>query len=127
MASFLEGCVIAVLLIFSRDRSWRSSQGFNVAAAVLLLLRNSPEKMDDASESTSILPSTPNTGATIQPPHNDDSVHPIHLELDGISDAHKQWRIALFTTISVAVVFVKLCAMKGIPAFTSAMMGLLIG
>jgi hypothetical protein len=117
---------IAVLLIISRDRSWASAKGFNVAAAALLLYRNSSEEMNNPSQTNSIsLSSLPNAGTAIETPHGDDSPHPRRLELDGIYDAHKQWRTTLFTTISVAVVFIKLCAVTGIPVFTSAMIGLL--
>ena len=128
IASFLEGCIIATSLIFSRDRSWRSSKGFNVAAAALLLLRNSPEKLDDVSETTSTLISSTSDGdASIQPHHDGGSGHSNRVELDGVADAHKEWRIALFTAISVLMVFIKLCSVTGVPAFTTVMMGLLFG
>lgn len=119
IASFLEGCIIARSLIFSRDRSWRSSKGFNITAAALLLLRNSPEKLYDASETTS-------TGdASIQLHHDGGSGHSNHVKLDGIAHACKEWRITLFTAISVLMVFIKLCSVTSVPAFAMVMIGLL--
>jgi hypothetical protein len=84
--------------------------------------------MNNPSQTTPIpLSSVLSAGSTIETPHGDDSLHPRLLELDGISDAHKQRRITLFTTISVVIVFIKLCAITGVPVFASAMMGLLFG
>ena len=109
VASFAEGCVILVYLVLARDVPVRKWGGFRVAAAALLLLRDG-----SVGESTN----DPERNQLTNADENgeEDTGRPV---FDKPVLAHKQWRIALFTALSVLLVFIKMSAVKGVPWFTA--------
>lgn len=137
IASFVEGCIIITHLLLSRDEPLRSRRGFRVVAAALLLVRGNREDEVEEHERVDLLPASApqasdansagaeeaGSGQMASSSEND----PSPPAFDGTSMAHKEWRISLFTMLSVVFVFIKMCAVRGVPCFTAAMVGLLFG
>jgi hypothetical protein len=151
LASFVEGCIIITHLFFTRDAADGSTgdfhvagRGFRLRAKALLLMRSHPEEIGsrnplplkqpfvtmvrwlDWGSLTEFSGDRRRTRYAVQ-----DQSHDIEIwepnPLDNTSSAHKEWRIALFTTLSMVLVFLKICAIRGVPCFTIAALGLIFG
>lgn len=98
-----------MILIFGCDGAWRTPRKLKVMAGALLLARSNKR----------IIPSdSRRLGQSSQ--HDE-------VACDNTSSAHKEWRIARFTTVAVVVASVKISVVCGVPWFTVATWGLIFG
>jgi len=125
VACFVEGCMILVYLVSQHRESWLKIRGFRVVAAALLLARSGIVQITDTQFIHSRFPSV---GRAREDPETRDQVNATHFTIDMIASLPpKPGRIALFTNVSVTLVFIKVWTVRGVPWFTTAMTGLIFG
>jgi len=110
-----------VLYLLSKHReSWWTIKRFRVVAAALLLARSGIVQITDTKFLRSRIPSR-------EEPQTREA-NATHFSIDMIASLPpKPGRIALFTNVSVALVFIKVWTVHGVPWFTAAMTGLIFG
>src|SRR5271170_3515742 len=120
VACFLEGCMIVLYLLSKHRESWWTIKRFRVVAAALLLARSGIVQITDTKFLRSRIPSR-------EEPQTREA-NATHFSIDMIASLPpKPGRIALFTNVSVALVFIKVWTVHGVPWFTAAMTGLIFG